>query len=84
MKATMKVYITRYALTTGIIEKEVQTNPSISEKMVTEVGGRGIQSYHKPFWHETKEEAIAHANIMRERKISSHKKAITKLNNLTF
>jgi hypothetical protein len=40
--------------------------------------------YHKPYWHETKEEAIKHAEILKERKIKSLEKQIKKLKELKF
>lgn len=79
----MKVYITKYALTQGIIEKEVELN-TISNNMVSEHKSAYHQSYHKPFWYLTKEEAIAHAEILRKRKIESLKKSITKIEKLKF
>jgi hypothetical protein len=81
----MKVFITKYALTKGILEKEVERT-SISDRMVNEVGNgtRWRQSYHKPHWHETKEEAVKHAEEMRVNKIDSLKKQITKLEKKDF
>ena len=80
----MKVYITKYALTKGIIEKEVEPNTSISDKMVTEIKNGHRNSYHKPFWYESKEEAIAHAEILRKAKLNSLKKSISKIEKLDF
>lgn len=80
----MKVWITKYALTKGIIETEVYenclgTDPtgnmiSIREKgYVSYFHGKGNE------WHTTKESAITKANEMRQKKISSLKKQIEKL-----
>lgn len=35
--------------------------------------------FHKPYWQETKEEAIKHAEQMKERKIKALEKQIKKL-----
>ena len=78
----MKVYITKHALTKGIEEKEVETN-NHSEKMVTTID-RYRNHYHKPYWHEDKEEAIAHAEKIRLSKIETLKKQIIKLEKLNF
>ncbi len=80
----MKVFVTKYALTDGILEKEVEININISDRMVTEVKGNYRNSFHKPFWHLTKDEAIIHAEQLRTRKIISLKKKIIQLEKLTF
>ncbi len=45
---------------------------------------RDRNRFHKPDWHETKEEAIARAELMRLRKLSSLNKAIKKLQAIDF
>ena len=86
----MIVYITKYALTQGILEKKVEL---FSKSMVTELieaptryGAATLfrQSFHKPYWHENREDAVKHANELRTRKISSLKKSIAKLEKLSF
>lgn len=77
----MKVYITKYALTTGIIEKEVTVD---SLTMVTVKTERWQTSFHKPFWHETKEEAIKHCEELRIKKLQSLDKQIKKISKLKF
>lgn len=72
----MKVYITKFALTKGIISKEV--NQSHIETMVCD-NDRYMSCYHKPFWYIDKKEAIIHANKLRENKINSLQKQINKL-----
>lgn len=76
-----KVYITKYALTDGILEKEVET--TFSPTMVV-TSDRIRQSFHKPFWHDTKEEAMLHAESLRQRKIASVKKLLAKLEKMDF
>lgn len=77
----MKVYITKYALTTGIIEKEVTQD---SRTMVTVKSDRWSAPFHKPFWHETKEEAIKHCEELRIKKLQSLDKQIKKISKLKF
>lgn len=78
----MKVYITKYALSQGIFEKEAKEcgNGMIAtrEKWSAYFYGEGKE------WHRTKEGAIKRAEEMREKKILSLKKQITKLENLKF
>ena len=74
----MVVYITKYALTRGIIEKEVtMIRPTM-------VRADNYNYYHKPYWHETKEEAIKHAEEMRVKAIASTKKRLEALEKLSF
>lgn len=76
----MKVFITRYALTKGIIEQEAEC----SGKCIS-YSTSGYTSYvYKPDWHETETEARAHADQMRLKKIASLKKQIAKLEKLSF
>lgn len=76
----MKVWITAYALTKGIIEVE------------GEAYGDGTffrsakyeSSFYKPDWHETRESAIARAREMQAKKIASLQKQIKKIEGLKF
>ena len=76
----MKVWITKYALTEGIVEKE-------AEKLST----GGIQTveqypafYRGKDWHGTREAAVKRANEMKEIKIHSLKRQIKKLEDMKF
>lgn len=79
----MKVWISKYALTDGIVEREVE-----------ECDANGRYVYSKAdFWqsfrlggdaHKTREAAVAAANSMRLEKIASLKKQIEKLEALDF
>jgi hypothetical protein len=76
----VKIYITKYALTSGIIEDEGKE---------TEINGMikavGMHMYVlKPDWHEKREEAIKRANVMKEKKILSLKKQLTKVSKLSW
>lgn len=80
----MKVYVTKFALTKGILEKEVSIS-STSENMVVEIINEVYYSYyHKPYWYEDKAEAIKFAEEMKVRKIESLKKSILRLEKLKF
>jgi hypothetical protein len=78
----MKVYITQYALTKGILEAEVRATHCPT--MVVRTDTMYQTAYHKPYWHMTMAEAVVHAEQMRQRKIVSVKKQLAKLEALTF
>lgn len=79
----MKVWITKYALTRGILEMECAQFGDISVK---EVGNPFPTYYHGEGneWHRTKESAIQKAEEMRQKKIASLKKQIKKLEEMRF
>jgi hypothetical protein len=75
----MKVWITKYALTDGILEMPVQRE-DVS-------GGRvqaGFQWYKPREWHRTQEEAIAYAKKMQAGRIASLTKSLEKVKALDF
>ena len=81
-RTRFKAYITKYALTQGIQVVEVVDCFDISERMVSQVNpkpGFGGMNYHKPHWHLTLEEARAHAEEMKRKKLASTEKQIKKL-----
>ena len=80
----MKVWITKYALTRGIYEIEAKVCKSVNSQMIQEVGGQYSMYYHNDEWHETKKEAVAYAESMRDKKIASLKKKIKNLKELKF
>lgn len=79
----MKVWITKYALSTGIFEMDVEMQ---SEDGKTVYGksweqifrGQGVE------WCKTKAEAIARGEEMKKKKIDSLKKQIEKLEKMKF
>ena len=79
----MKVWITKYALTKGILEIECV---KIGDAGVREVGNSFPTYYHGEGneWHRTKESAIKKAEEMRQKKIESLKKQIEKLEKMRF
>jgi hypothetical protein len=82
----MRVWITKYALTTGITEAEANTCSSSTDGRMIEVPSKLCYAsyFHRPDWHETKEAAIARAEVMRKKKLASLKKQISRLEALSF
>ena len=76
-------YITKYALTKGIVRREVHDCFDISLDMVADVGSGNV-SYHGNDWYRTYDDALRQAESMRLKKISSLKKQIAKLEKMTF
>ena len=81
----MKVWITKYALTQGIIEDdaEICINTDKTGNMIS----CGIGNYYHgegKEWHKTKESAIKKSEEMRQKKIESLKKQIEKLERMRF
>lgn len=80
----MKVWITKYALTKGIIETEAKLTSKDSVS-VTEFDPRlEMHWFYKGDWHKDKESAIKRAEEMRKKKIESLKKQIKKLEKMRF
>lgn len=79
----MKFYITKSALTRGIIEIHGETISS-SLEIVKAIDSDIWDYIEKPFWHVRQEDAIEHAESMRDRKIKSLGKQIEKLEKLKF
>jgi len=86
---SMKVWITKWALTQGIFEAEVEecdTEGMVAQKpdggglcnMATYYHGEGKE------WHRTRESAVARAEAMRQKKIANVKKQLKKLELLKF
>lgn len=76
----MKVYITKYALTKGILEKE----GTQSDRDPTFVRIGSLEVYYRPEWHESLHNARMQAEIMQKRKIASLEKEISKIKALSF
>jgi hypothetical protein len=77
-------YITKYALTKGIIKKQVQL--CHVDSMVKVIGSQSQEYYHIEGreWHRTYEEAYKQANEMKIKKIASLKKALKKMESLNL
>lgn len=79
----MKVWITKYALTKGVfeVEGEVKDNCFIGGNVIA---GWYYASYLGKQWHRTKADALDEAERMRDAKVKSLRKQITKLEAMTF
>lgn len=77
----MKVWITKYALTRGILEREgTQVQPGMIS-----VKEQGRATYfHGNDWQLTQADAVEDARTRRARKIAALKKQITKLEKMEF
>jgi len=81
-----KVWITKYALTQGILEDYVVVCHDTDKNMVKIAGGSWTDIFHGEGkeWHRTKESAIKCAEEMRLKKISSVEKQLQKLKDMKF
>jgi len=83
----MKVWITKYALTNGIIEVDGDIS-TCSTKLFTYRHGAGtfMQSAYGEGkeWHRTREEAVVRAEEMRITKLKSLDKSIKKISSIKF
>lgn len=81
----MKVWITKYALSSGI---ECHSNARIWKERVVQVFEtkymNGSCLFHNNEWWESRSEAITQAEVMRDKKIASLKKQIAKLEAMDF
>ena len=74
----MKVWITKYALTSGITEHDAEP---CGDDMVK----YGLMQYaHGKDWHGSRISALIHAENMRIAKIASLKKSIARLEAISF
>ena len=80
----MKVWITKYALTRGIIEADGELTSSDSVSILNRDLSLPTHWFYKGDWHSDKESAIAKAEEMRQKKIESLKKQIEKLEEMKF
>ena len=80
----MKIWVTKYALTSGI--EEVDAELLHNDKMANYGKGNGAytQYAHNNVFHKTKEAAILWAEKMRLEKIASLQKNIEKIQKLRF
>lgn len=80
----MKVWITKYALTSGIMEKEVERSERFPDMVTTDE--RYSQTFHGEGkdWHRSLDAANARAEKMRQKKISSLETQLGRLRALTF
>ena len=80
----MKVWITKYALTKGIIEADGELTSSDSVSILSRDLSLPTHWFYKGDWFSDKESAIQKAEEMRQKKIASLKKQIEKLERVRF
>jgi hypothetical protein len=78
------VWITKYALTTGVYEREVIEIDRDMAVVVERRGMNGKAFFHGADWHRTQAGAVAQAETMRINKIASLRKQLARLEKLTF
>lgn len=76
-------WVTQYALTDGIIVVNGEVCNDINSGMLS-YGDNDNYYAHGNNWHRTQESAIKRAEEMRDKKICSLKRQITKLENMNF
>lgn len=79
-----KVFITKYALTSGIIECDMDIKEDGKWCHGKPEGFAFATGFFGNEFHLTKEEAYADCNLRKEKKIISLKKQILKVEKLTF
>lgn len=77
----MKVYITKYALSKGIIEAEVE---QITRAVVSHREDGKVNTYYAGEWHTEQDKAIAVAEKMREERIKICRRTIELMEELSF
>ena len=80
----MKAWITKYALTRGIIEVDDGLKTSCSLIVLDRNLPLPTHCYYKGDWYSNKQVAINKAEEMRQKKIASLKKQIEKLEGMRF
>lgn len=80
-----EVYVTKYALTRGILRFENVEHcvPTSTDMIRVTYSNGGYQHFHKPDWHLTPAAAYERAMEMRDRKIAKLKKRLEQLEKLT-
>lgn len=78
------VWITKFATTTGIFERDAMVIDDRMVRLANLPGEYGGIYYHKPFWHETREEAITHAKQLQAKKLVSLRRQLAKVEGLRF
>ena len=78
----MRVFISKYALTQGIFEVEVDE----CEGVPGMVADRSlfVSHYRRPDWHLTREEAVDRARVMQATKLGALRRQMRKIEALMF
>ena len=80
----MKIFITQWALTEGIMEREATATQWPRMVSCRPFPNKLLTFFRKPYWHETREEAVAQAERMRQSTIRSLRRRLAKLEAMTF
>lgn len=82
----MKAYITKYALTEGIVEVDDAEVYNEHPSMITVKSLGPFATFHGEGreWHKTRESAVARAEEMQKKKIVSLRKALKKMEAMKF
>ena len=83
MQKRFKVWVTKYALSEGILAGEAEDINDNAINFYWRISAAPIFLNGKD-WHRTEESAIERAEKMRTRKIESLRKKIAKLESMTF
>ena len=78
-----KIYVTKYVLTDGIVERDAEINFA-GDMASVKLTGFYPQNFHGKDWYTTKEDAIKRAEEIRTKKIQSLDKQIKKISALVF
>jgi len=80
----MKAFITKYALTAGIIETNLAEIVNSDNNRLRANIGMPTVYFTKTEWQPTRELAVSRAEIMREQRIQSLEKQLKRLKGLVF
>lgn len=87
MSEQFKVWITKYALSSGI-RVEMAELSAVSDSMITvradPLRKWQTETFHGSDWHRDEQSAIAKCELMRKKKISSLEMQLAKLKKLEF
>ena len=84
MNNALTAYITKYALTQGILEVPESMTRRYGNALEFNLPGYYTRRAHPSQYHKTKTEAIAKAEEMRLKAIAATKKKLATLERLTF
>lgn len=73
----MKIYITKYVLTRGILEAN---GKAVAKRTASVTTATGTHLYHEHEWHRSLAEAQKVARVLLERKRKSLTKSLDKIN----
>ena len=80
----MKVWISKYTLTSGILLEECLLNENGNTVKIINKFICFVEIITKDYWHITEQEAIENACIMRDQTIKNTKKILNQLKNMKF